>query len=234
MSAAGKTSTVLIIPALDEEAAIGVTLSGIPKELYDEIIVADNGSRDATASIAAASGARVVYEPQRGYGAACLKALASLPPDTEIVVFMDADSSDDPSEATLLLEPILSGRADFVLGSRVLGDAEPGSLQPHQRLGNRLATWLIAGIYGHRFTDLGPFRAIRADALRRLKMRDRNYGWTIEMQIQAVRQRLRIEEIPVSYRRRIGLSKVSGNWKASVLAGVKILWTVFRLAIRSN
>jgi len=159
--------------------------------------------------------------------------MASLPPDADIVVFMDADSSDDPREAASLLEPILNGRADFVLGSRTLGKAEKGSLQPHQVFGNKLATFLIRLLFGQRYTDLGPFRAIRLDALRRLDMRDRNYGWTIEMQIKAVLQKLRIEEGPVSYGRRIGVSKVSGNPKASVLAGMKILWTVFRFRIHS-
>ena len=146
---------------------------------------------------------------------------------------MDADSSDDPREAAILLEPILNGRADFVVGSRTLGKAEKGSLQPHQRFGNELATFLIRLLFGHRYSDLGPFRAIRLDSLRKLHMQDRNYGWTIEMQIKAVQQNLRIEEIPVSYRNRIGVSKVSGNLKASIMAGIKILWTVFRYRIRS-
>jgi glycosyltransferase involved in cell wall biosynthesis len=209
-----------------------LTLTRVPRGLYQQIIVADNGSRDRTAEIARQAGATVVTEPQRGYGAACLRALASLPPDAETVVFMDADSSDDPAEAASLLEPILQGRADFVLGSRTLGKAERGALQPHQRFGNELATFLIRILFGYRYTDLGPFRAIRVDALRKLDMRDRNYGWTIEMQIKAVRQKLRIEEVPVSYRNRIGVSKISGNLKASVLAGIKILWTVFRFRVQ--
>lgn len=209
-----------------------MTLARVPPGLYQQIIVADNGSRDRTAEIARQAGATVVTEPERGYGAACLRALANLPPDTDTVVFMDADSSDDPSEAAALLEPILKGRADFVLGSRTLGKAEKGSLQPHQRFGNALATFLIRVLFGFRYTDLGPFRAIRLDALRKLDMRDRNYGWTIEMQIKAVRHKLRIEEAPVSYRNRIGVSKVSGNLRASVLAGIKILWTVFRYKVQ--
>jgi glycosyltransferase involved in cell wall biosynthesis len=209
-----------------------LTLARVPPGLYQQIIVADNGSRDRTAEIARQAGATVVSEPQRGYGAACLRALANLPPETDTVVFMDADSSDDPCEAASLLEPIFKGRADFVLGSRTLGKAEKGSLQPHQRVGNALATFLIRVLFGYRYTDLGPFRAIRLDALRTLDMRDRNYGWTIEMQIKAVRRKLRIEEVPVSYRNRIGVSKVSGNLKASVLAGIKILWTVFRYRVQ--
>ena len=229
-----QATAALIIPALDEEAALGRTLEQVPRALFREIIVADNGSRDRTAEIAARAGVRVVSEPERGYGAACLRALAALPPGIDIVVFMDADSSDDPSEAPLLLEPIQSGRADLVLGSRTLGHAEKGSLQAHQVFGNDLATWLVRRLYGHAYSDLGPFRAIRLDSLQRLGMRDRNYGWTIEMQIKAVQQGLRILEVPVTYRRRVGVSKVSGNFKARVMAGVKILWTVGRLSWTIN
>jgi glycosyltransferase involved in cell wall biosynthesis len=220
----------LIIPALDEEPVIGRTLDQVPRGLYCTIIVADNGSRDRTAEIAREHGATVVLEPERGYGAACLRAIAALPPDVEAVVFMDADGSDDPAEAVLLLDPIYQGRADLVIGSRTLGRAEPGSLQPHQIFGNRLATWMIRIGFGHRYTDLGPFRAIRAAALRQLGMRDRNYGWTIEMQIKALRHKLRVVEAPVSYRKRVGVSKISGNWRASIAAGCKIIWTVVRLA----
>jgi hypothetical protein len=142
---------------------------------------------------------------------------------------MDADASDDPAEAVMLLQPIYEGRADLVIGSRTLGQAEKGALEPHQVLGNRLATGIIRAFYGHRYTDLGPFRAIRAEALEKLDMRDRNYGWTIEMQIKALRHKLRVVEVPVSYRRRVGVSKISGNWRASIAAGVKIIWTAFRL-----
>jgi glycosyltransferase involved in cell wall biosynthesis len=219
----------LIIPALDEEPAIGQTLDRVPRDLYREIIVADNGSRDRTAEIARAHGVTVVSELERGYGAACLRAISALPGNVEAVVFMDADASDDPAEAALLLEPIYEGRADLVIGSRTLGQAEKGALEPHQVLGNRLATGIIRAFYGHRYTDLGPFRAIRAEALQRLAMRDRNYGWTIEMQIKALRHKLRVVEVPVSYRRRVGVSKISGNWRASIAAGVKIIWTAFRL-----
>jgi glycosyltransferase involved in cell wall biosynthesis len=222
-------SAALIIPALDEEPAIGQTLGRVPRDLYREIIVADNGSRDRTAEIARSHGATVVWEPERGYGAACLRAIAALPDNIEAVVFMDADASDDPAEARLLLEPIYEGRADLVIGSRTLGHAEKGALEPHQVLGNRIATGIIHAFYGHRYTDLGPFRAIRAEALQRLAMRDRNYGWTIEMQIKALRHKMRVVEVPVSYRRRVGVSKISGNWRASIAAGVKIMWTAFRL-----
>ena len=219
----------LIIPALDEEPAIGQTLGRVPRDLYREIIVADNGSRDRTAEIARSHGATVVWEPERGYGAACLRAISALPNNIEAVVFMDADASDDPAEARLLLEPIYEGRADLVIGSRTLGHAEKGALEPHQVLGNRIATGIIHAFYGHRYTDLGPFRAIRAEALQKLAMRDRNYGWTIEMQIKALRHKMRVLEVPVSYRRRVGVSKISGNWRASIAAGVKIMWTAFRL-----
>ena len=222
---------VLIIPALDEEPAIGPTLDQVPRDLFREILVADNGSRDRTAEVARSHGARVVLEPQRGYGAACLRAIAEVAEGTEAIVFMDADGSDDPAEAALLIEPIYTGRADLVIGSRTLGRSETGSLQPHQILGNRVATGLIRLLYGHRYTDLGPFRAIRAESLRALVMRDRNYGWTIEMQIKALRHGLRVVEVPVSYRRRVGVSKISGNLGASVAAGTKILWTLFRLAL---
>ncbi|HXA07611.1 MAG TPA: glycosyltransferase family 2 protein [Bryobacteraceae bacterium] len=222
-------SAALIIPALDEEPAIGQTLGRVPGDLYREIIVADNGSRDRTAEIARSHGATVVWEPERGYGAACLRAISALPNNIEAVVFMDADASDDPAEARLLLEPIYEGRADLVIGSRTLGHAEKGALEPHQVLGNRIATGIIHAFYGHRYTDLGPFRAIRAEALQKLAMRDRNYGWTIEMQIKALRHKMRVLEVPVSYRRRVGVSKISGNWRASIAAGVKIMWTAFRL-----
>ncbi len=223
--------TVLVLPALNEEAAIGRTLDRVPKGLYRQILVADNGSTDRTAEVARAHGATVVFEAERGYGAACLRAVGAASPDTEIVVFMDADASDEPAEAALLIAPIMEGRADFVIGSRVLGNADAGALQPHQRFGNWLATLLMRIIYGHRYTDLGPFRAIRASSLRTLGMCDRNYGWTVEMQIKALRHRLRVMEVPVTYHCRIGVSKVSGNLKGSVLAGIKIIWLVFRLAV---
>jgi hypothetical protein len=145
---------------------------------------------------------------------------------------MQADASEDPEEARLLLAPIYEGRADLVIGSRTLGQAEPGALLPHQALGNRLATALVRLFFGHRYTDLGPFRAIGLDALRRLDMRDRNYGWTVEMQVKALQRGLRVVEVPVSYARRAaGENKVSGNWRASAMAGVKIIWTIVRLAV---
>jgi len=226
------STAALIIPALDEEAVIGITLGAIPPGLFGAIIVADNGSRDATAAIARQCGATVVFEPERGYGAACIAAINALPEDTSAVVFLQADSSENPAEAIRLLEPIYDGRADLVIGSRTLGLIDSGAMLPHQLLGNALATSLIRLVYGRQFTDLGPFRAIRFDSLLGLGMRDRNYGWTVEMQIRALKRGLRILEVPVSYRiRAAGENKVSGNVKASLKAGVKIIWTVFRLAV---
>ncbi|HZE20027.1 MAG TPA: glycosyltransferase family 2 protein [Candidatus Angelobacter sp.] len=218
-----------VIPALNEEESLGSVLDSIPRPLIRHVVVADNGSTDATARIAGDRGAIVVTEKHRGYGAACLRALDALaqdPPD--IVLFLDADGSDDPSEAAAVLAPIVDGRADLVVGSRVLGRSDPGALTPHARFGNALATRLLALLYGARYTDLGPFRAIRYEALLRLRMRDRDFGWTVEMQIKAARQGLRHAEVPVRYRRRIGRSKISGTLGGSVRAGVKILATVFR------
>jgi glycosyltransferase involved in cell wall biosynthesis len=223
-----------IIPALNEEASIGATLKAIravplaPRS-FRQLLVVDNGSHDATAEVAASHGATVVREPRRGYGSACLAGIAALLPEITAVVFLDADGSDDPADLPRLLDPIVRGDADFVLGSRTLGEQEPGALTPQQEFGNRLATCLMRLLYGARYTDLGPFRAIRRDALGKLGMRDTNYGWTIEMQIKAHRAGLRIREIPVRYRKRAaGRSKVSGSLRGSLLAGAKILWTIVR------
>lgn len=224
----------LIIPALNEAPVIARTLALVPPGLFSLIVVSDNGSTDGTAEAARQAGATVVSQPERGYGAACLAAMAVLPPEIEAVVFMQADASEDPAEAAQLLAPLFDGRADLVLGSRVLGVAAAGALLPHQRFGNWLATSLIRCLYGHGYSDLGPFRAIRVDALRRLNMQDRNYGWTVEMQIKALRHGLRVMEIPVRYGVRVaGENKVSGNLRASVRAGCKILWVVARSALGS-
>ena len=220
----------LIIPALNEEQSIGRVLDELPAGLYGQILVVDNGSTDRTAEIALSRGATVLAEPRRGYGSACLRGIQALDDSMDVVVFMDADASDVAAEANLLLDPILKGAADLVIGSRVFGKREAGSLTPHQRFGNWLATGLIRLMYAHRYTDLGPFRAIGAASLRALQMRDPGYGWTIEMQIKALKKGLRVVEVPVSYRRRIGVSKISGNLKASIAAGAKILWTLARLA----
>ena len=225
-------NAALIIPALNEEQSIGRVLDEIPAGLYSMVFVVDNGSIDRTAEVAEAHGARVLVEPRRGYGNACLRAMAELSPRTHIVIFMDGDGSDVAAEARRLIDPIARGEADFVLGSRELGDAEPGALSPHQRFGNRVATSLIRLLHGYRYTDLGPFRAIRASSLASLGMQDPNYGWTAEMQIKAVKKGLRVVEVPVSYRRRLqGASKVSGSIRGSIGAGIKILWTVAKLTL---
>jgi glycosyltransferase involved in cell wall biosynthesis len=198
--------------------------------MFRYVIVADNGSTDRTAELARARGALVSYEPERGYGATCLAALAILPADAEIVAFLQADGSEDPAEAPRLLDPIRRNEADLVLGSRPLGQPEPGALLPHQRFGNWLACTLIRLFYRHSYTDLGPFRAIRRSSLEALAMRDRNYGWTIEMQIRALQRGLRVREVPVSYRpRRAGENKVSGHLRSSLAAGYIILAKVFSL-----
>ena len=222
-------TVALVIPALDEESAIGPLLDAVDRRVVRDIIVGDNGSRDGTADVARARGAKVVTVAERGYGAACAGALALLPADTDIVVFMDADGSDDPSEIPSLLAPIESGLADLVIGSRALGYVERGALTPQQRFGNWLATRLIARIYGHRYTDLGPFRAIRRDLLDRIAMRDRRYGWTVEMQVRALQLGARVAEVPVRYRKRIGRSKISGTVSGVVKAGWWILYTIFKL-----
>ncbi|HYJ31836.1 MAG TPA: glycosyltransferase family 2 protein [Candidatus Binatia bacterium] len=216
-----------VIPALDEEASIGGVLLSLPPGLVRRVVVCDNGSRDRTAEEARTRGALVVREERRGYGSACLRALDALrsdPPDT--VLFLDADGSDDPSEAPALIEPIASGRADIVIGSRTLGRREPGALTPQARFGNWLATGLIRLFYGARWTDLGPFRAVRWEALQALGMRDPDFGWTVEMQVKAARAGLRGLEVPVRYRRRIGRSKISGTVSGAVRAGMKILATI--------
>ena len=225
--------TTLIIPALDEEAGLDRVLSELEADpvassLIGEIIVGDNGSRDSTVAVASRHGARVATVATRGYGAACAGALALLGDDCEIVVFMDADASDDPSELSRLIDPIVRGEADLVIGSRTLGIVESGALTPQQRLGNRLAVFLIRQLFGWTYTDLGPFRAIRRSLLDRINMQDRAYGWTVEMQVRAVELDARIAETPVSYRRRLGRSKISGTVMGVMKAGWCILTTIGR------
>jgi glycosyltransferase involved in cell wall biosynthesis len=225
----------VVIPALNEEASLPLVLAEIPHPPVRRVVVADNGSVDGTARVAREGGAEVVAAPRRGYGSACLAGLAYLrtigPPD--VVVFLDADYSDHPEELPSLIAPILAGEADLVIGSRVLGRRERGALLPQARAGNLVACLLIRLFYGHRFTDLGPFRAIRWEALERLGMADPDFGWTAEMQVKAVRRGLKSTEVPVSYRRRTGVSKITGTVSGTLRAGYKILWTVARHMGRS-
>lgn len=223
----------LIIPALNEEQALAKVLDELPRGMFACVLVVDNGSTDTTAAVARACGAQVVSEPRRGYGRACLAGQAALPAGTDVVVFMDADASDVPVEAARLLEPVVRGEADLVIGSRVLGRAEAGSLGWAQRWGNWLAVTLIRLLFGFRYTDLGPFRAIRRQCLEQLRMRDPDFGWTVEMQVKALKRGLRVGEVPVSYRARIGKSKISGTVKGVVRAGTKIMWTILRLRFQA-
>lgn len=220
----------VVIPALNEEASLPRVLERIPRPPVRRVVVADNGSADATARVAAAGGAVVVPAARRGYGSACLAGLAYLranhPPD--IVVFLDADYSDHPEELPQVIAPILAGAADVVIGSRVLGRRERGALLPQARAGNFVACLLIRLLYGHRYTDLGPFRAARWDALERVGMSDPNFGWTAELQVKALRAGLTVVEVPVSYRKRVGVSKITGTIRGTIAAGYKILWTVLR------
>ena len=217
-----------IIPALNEEASIGKVIAAIP-DWVTEIIVVDNGSSDNTVRVAADAGATVISEPRRGYGQACqtgLEHLRKAVTQPDVIVFLDADYSDYPGEMDLLVDPILSGQAALVIGSRTLRSNPRDSLTPQQRAGNSFACALIRLIWRTRFTDLGPFRAISRSALEQLDLRDRNFGWTVEMQVKASQQKLRIREVPVSYRRRIGQSKISGTVKGTVLAGSKIIYVI--------
>ena len=222
-------SIALLIPAFNEAESIGLQLAQVPRDLFDQIIVVDNGSTDGTASVASAAGAEAHSEPCRGYGQACLTGLAHLRPEITAVVFMDGDLSDDPADAVRLIQFFNDHQLDLLVGSRVLGKSEPGSLTPVQRFGNWLTTRLLRWLWGVSFTDLGPFRVVSREALDRLQMRDRNFGWTVEMQAKAAVLGLRCGEIPVNYRRRrFGQSKISGTIMGSARAGAKILGTVLR------
>lgn len=217
----------IIIPAYNEESSIGLVLDALPQEKLHEIIVVDNGSTDATARVAQEHGARVVKEPRKGYGSACLKGIDELDaPD--IVVFIDGDFSDFPEEIVLLISPIETGEKDFVLGSRMILPKSQLALLPQARYGNRLAVFLIKLFFKHEFTDLGPFRAIRYSSLMSIGMKDIDFGWTVEMQIKAVRNGLRIQEVPVNYRKRVGISKISGTVLGTFRAGTKIIYTIFK------
>lgn len=222
----------IIIPAYNEEKSIPLVLGDIPNNLVREVIVCNNASKDRTAEVAEKSGATVLLQAQKGYGSACLKGIEHLQNKAvkpDIVVFLDADYSDHPQEMTDLIRPILEENMDLVIGSRALGDMEEGSMTPQQVFGNWLATNLIRLFYKYDFTDLGPFRAIKYDKLIALNMEDPDFGWTVEMQVKAAKMKLQCTEVPVTYRKRIGVSKISGTIKGTILAGHKILWTIFKL-----
>lgn len=219
----------VIIPAYNEEKSIGLVVREIPKHTVSEIIVVNNNSNDATAEHAKLAGATVLFEPYRGYGAACLKGIEYLKnKNCDIVVFMDGDFSDYPDELSLLVAPILQENFDFVVGSRILGKREKGSLPFQSRFGSVVAGFLINFFWKIKYSDLGPFRAINFEKLLQLNMNDKWYGWTVQMQIRAAKQKLRITEIPVSYRKRIGKSKVTGTLKGTLMASIIILKTIFK------
>ena len=222
----------LIIPALNEAESIGILLGSIPPGLFSQIIVVDNGSQDRTAECAAEARTEVIQEPRRGYGQACLSGLRQVKPWITAIAFMDADLSDNPEDLAQMVRHFDQGQWDMMLGSRVLGNPEPGSLTALQRFGNWLSTHLIAMVWHVQFTDLGPMRIIERDSLARLNMRDRTFGWTVEMQARAAQLGLRVSEFPVRYGRRMhGKSKVSGTVFGSLRAGIKILWTILRCCL---
>lgn len=222
---------IVIIPAYNEEKSIGLVVQAIPKNLVTTVLVVNNNSTDTTKARALEAGAVVLDEYRKGYGHACLKGISylkNLPQAPDIVVFMDADFSDYPEEIEHLLKPIKVDGADLVIGSRTLGVKEEGALTPQQLIGNRIATFLLRLFYGVKYTDLGPFRAIKYTHLLSLDMKDTTYGWTVEMQLKAAKKKMRIVEVPVSYRKRIGTSKISGTLKGTLLAGYKIITTIFK------
>jgi glycosyltransferase involved in cell wall biosynthesis len=226
--ARGARRIAVVIPVFNERESLPLVVAEIPRDVVGEIVVVDNGSTDDTQLVASGLPVRLVREERRGYGSACLAGISALegsPP--EILVFLDGDYSDHPEELTRLTEAIAAG-ADLAIGSRMLGHREPGALLPQARFGNALACFLIRVISGHRYTDLGPFRAIRWSALQSLGMEDRDFGWTVEMQVKALKKGLSVVEVPVSYRRRVGVSKITGTLAGTLAAGSKILWTIAR------
>lgn len=232
MHTANSASIFVIIPAFNEQNAVCNVLQEIPASFVKEVVVVNNGSTDNTVQQALSCGATVLDEHRKGYGYACLKGIDYLKNNPiashDIIVFIDADYSDYPSEMIKLVEPIQNDQADMVIGSRALGKKEKGSMTPQQIFGNWLATSLLKMFYKVEFTDLGPFRAIRFDKLMQINMKDQTYGWTVEMQLKAAKNGLRCMEVPVNYRKRIGKSKVSGTVKGTIMAGYKILWTIFK------
>jgi glycosyltransferase involved in cell wall biosynthesis len=226
--ARGARRIAVVIPVFNERESLPLVVADIPRDVVGEIVVVDNGSTDDTRLVASGLPVRLVREERRGYGSACLAGISALegsPP--EILVFLDGDYSDHPEELPRLTEAIAAG-ADLAIGSRMLGHREPGALLPQARFGNALACFLIRVISGHRYTDLGPFRAIRWSALQSLGMEDRDFGWTVEMQVKALKKGLSVVEVPVSYRRRVGVSKITGTLAGTLAAGSKILWTIAR------
>lgn len=230
-----KSYISVIIAALNEEDAIGKVIDSVPKDLADEIVVVDNGSKDRTAEVASAAGARVVSESIPGYGRAFRAGLRSISPRCEIVVFLDGDGSDCPELMDRLVKPIMEGTADFVIGSRTRGSREPGSMNFHQVIAGYMIGFMLQILYGVRSTDMGPFRAIRRDTLDLLGLREETYGWPLEMQMRAAQARVRTMEVPVDYRRRAGgHSKIAGTVRGSVLAASRILVTFARIAVQKH
>ena len=239
MSAKEPVRVGMVLPAFDEEEALPLVLAEIPRELVDELVVVDNGSRDRTAAVARAAGATVVTEPRRGYGSACQAGIAHLldgaglrPPleAQDVIVFLDADHSDYPADLPVVLAPLREGRADLVIGSRILGGADMQALLPQAWLGNRLACFLMRVLFRARYTDLGPFRALTVGALRRLEMRDIDFGWTVEMQLKAGSRGLSAVEVPVRYRPRVGKSKITGDGFGHAARGLQDPGLDLRLA----
>ncbi|MEQ8241343.1 MAG: glycosyltransferase family 2 protein [Cyclobacteriaceae bacterium] len=221
----------VIIPAFNEQNAVSLVVEEIPKELVNEIIVIDNGSNDNTYEQAKKAGATALKETRRGYGQACLKGMDYISDGgskPDIIVFLDGDHSDYPSQMGDLIKPIIEDNVDLVIGSRALGQKEKGSMTPQQIFGNWLATSLLKLLYGVTYTDLGPFRAIKYESLLAIDMKDTNYGWTVEMQLKAAKLKMKTIDVPVNYRQRIGISKVSGTLKGTIMAGYKIIFTIFR------
>jgi glycosyltransferase involved in cell wall biosynthesis len=221
----------LVIPVIDEGATIAGVVRAVPRDVVDEIIVVDGGSRDDTVTAAQAAGARVIVEPRAGYGAACLAGVRAASSACGVIAFIDGDGSDDPADLARLIPPILAGEQDFVIGSRARGVREARSMGAHQLVAGRLAGLAVRALYGVRYTDMGPLRAIRRDALDRLAMRERTYGWNLEMQMRAARERLRILELPVAHRHRAGgASKVAGSLRGTLRASWNIATTFVRVA----
>jgi len=220
----------VIIPAWNEEQSIAKVIADLPAQVR-EVVVVDNNSTDQTSKVAAEAGARVLLERKQGYGAACLTGIAhlnakALPPD--IIVFIDGDYSDYPEQLPELVAPIIHEGMDMVIGSRAIGQREKGAMMPQQIFGNWLATSMMRILYGVKFTDLGPFRAITTKALNAIEMKDQTYGWTVEMQVKAAKKGLKFTEVPMNYKKRIGVSKVSGTVKGTILAGYKIITTILK------